>query len=73
MLNLKNYKNNKCKVFQKKETNEIKCCNNSCKKVLAHLLDQKNNDSTNVLYRLSIKCPFCNSKSYDFDVYVIIS
>ena len=57
---------NKCNIIDRKKTIDIKCSNNSCKKVLAILLHQNKED--NVLYKLCIKCPFCNSKSYDFDV-----
>lgn len=58
--------NNKCKIVKKNDAKEICCCNPSCKKTLAFLIDSVKNEE--VLYRLSIKCPFCNSKSYDFDV-----
>lgn len=64
---IKKYIGNKCRVITKKETEEIKCCNNSCKKTLAFLSESKTADE--VLYRLVIKCPFCNGKSYDFDVH----
>lgn len=68
---VKRYIGNKCKVIKKKETKEIKCCNNSCKKTLAFLVDSKPTEE--VLYHLVIKCPFCGGKSYDFDVYGTLS
>jgi hypothetical protein len=64
---VKRYIGNKCKVIHKKETKEIKCCNNSCKKTLAFLADSETTGE--VLYHLVIKCPFCGGRSYDFDVH----
>ena len=51
-------------VINIRETDQIKCSN--CNKQL--LIIHGHKAGADLLYKLSVRCPFCGDKSFDFDV-----
>lgn len=52
-------------VINVKNTDQIKCSN--CNKNLLFVHSHEKGES--LLYKLCVMCPFCNDKSFDFNVY----